>query len=616
MNSQSSASHDTANHYWRNSAYEIIKSLGLVFGDVGTSPIYTLPIIFLTIPVTPSNVLGVLSLVIWTLSLLVFGEYVILAMSLGKKGEGGTIVLRELLTPLLRNKRNVSIVTFFSIIGISLMFGDSVITPAISIISAVEGIQLIPSIDYLPAWIIVTISSIIAFLLFYVQKRGTDKISTLFGPIMLIWFMVLSVSGINSLLSNPALLAALNPLHALRFILEHKWNAFFILSSVTLCATGGEGLYADMGHLGRKPIQRASIFVFFALIATYIGQGAFLLQYPNTRSILYEMILYQADELYIPFLLLSLCATVIASQAMISGIFSVVYQGIVTNLLPPFKIDYTSDKMQSQIYIGLVNYCLCITVIFLIIKFQSTKNLSALYGLAVTGTMTITGLMMGTIFYRKKYLFKAFCSWMLAGLAFIFFLSNTFKIPHGGYWSLLIACVPFSIISIYTRGQKKLDNLLIPTSLDEFVKKYHQCYDKTKKLPGSALFFTKYTNAIAPYIQQVIFNNGIVYDDIIIVSIITRDVPFGVICFFKENLASGIRIFEIHMGYMEIIDIESHLVNAGINPKVIFYGIENVVTKNPIWKIYSLIKRITPSRVTFYKLPAYKLHGVITVVEM
>ncbi len=595
---------------------EIIKSLGLVFGDIGTSPIYTLSIVFLTTPVTPANILGVLSLIVWTLTLLVFLQYTVLAMSLGKKGEGGTIVLKEILITLLKSGRTTAFVSFLSFIGISLLFGDGVITPAISILSAVEGIQFIPAFKHLPQYTFLIIGIGIAFILFGLQKKGTDKVSAAFGPLMLVWFIILASSGIAALIKTPFVLHAINPYYAFKFMISNGFPAFFVLSEVILCATGGEALYADMGHLGRKPIQRAGIFVFIALMLTYLGQGAFLIQNPQTRYVLYEMIFQQATRFYIPFLCLSLCATIIASQAMISGIFSAVYQSITTQVLPTFKVDYTSSKFRSQIYVGFVNWFLLFSCIIIMLYFKKTYKLAAAYGFAVTGTMTITGIMMSTIFYLRKSYAKASFSVLLTIFNALFFFSNSFKITTGGYWSIMLALIPLSTILIYTAGKRKMDASLQPIPLEKFLGKYNVIHQKNSCIKGTALFFVKNVGAISPYIGQIMLKNNILYEENIIISIVTRDDPFGVIGFFKGDLAKGLRIFEIHMGYMEIINIEKILNNAGINAKVIFYGLADIATKNPFWKIFAFIKRITPSIVQFHKLPPYKLHGVVTLIEM
>ncbi|MBA4348751.1 MAG: potassium transporter Kup [Thermodesulfovibrio sp.] len=594
----------------------VIKSLGLVFGDIGTSPIYTLTVVFLLTKPSEPNVIGVLSLIVWTLIILVTIEYAWLAMSLGKKGEGGTIVLRELLIPLLKSGRKAAFVTFLSFIGISLLVGDGVITPAISILSAVEGLLLIPGLENTKQEMMILIAGIIAILLFSFQRKGTEKVAVAFGPLMVVWFLTLAVSGILSLFHTPSIIKAVNPYYAVNFLYENGIAGFFVLSEVILCATGGEALYADMGHLGRKPILRAWYFVFFALLLNYLGQGAFLIQHPTAKNVLFEMILQQAQILYIPFLLLSIIATIIASQAMISGMFSIVYQGITTHIMPMFKVDYTSTELRSQIYIGLVNWFLLIAVLFVMYVFKESSALAAAYGLAVTGTMALTGIMMTWIFHLKGKKFYTLISLFVTFVDIVFLLSNIYKIPHGGYWSIIIALFPFSIIVLYTSGQKRLYRALKPMKLENFLERYNLACRSMNRIKGTALFFARDISKIPPYIVNTMFFNNIIYEENIIVSMVRRDDPFGVTGFFKDNLADGLRTFEIQMGYMEIVDVEEILKEAGIEEKTIFYGLEDISTKNIIWKTFSIFKRLTPAYVQFYKLPVHKLHGVITRVEM
>ena len=594
----------------------VIKSLGLVFGDIGTSPIYTLAVIFLLTPRTEENVIGVLSLIAWTLILLVTIKYAWLAMSLGKCGEGGIVVLKELLVPLLKKSRTVAFVTLISYLGIALFVGDGVITPAISILSAVEGLLLIPGLESTSQTTLIMIAGIIAVILFSVQKKGTDKISGAFGPLMLIWFVALTVSGVVSLVHTPAVIKAVNPYYGIAFLSNHGMAGFFILSEVILCATGGEALYADMGHLGREPIIRAWSFVFFALLLNYFGQGAFIIQNPETKNVLFEMIYSQASFLYIPFLILSICATIIASQAMISGMFSIVYQGIATRIIPMFKVDYTSTERQSQIYIGFVNWFLLIAVLFIMVEFRESHRLAVAYGLAVTGTMFITGIFMTWIFARREQPFRAAMSFFVTAISLVYLLSNGYKIPHGGYWSLILSAFPLGVILLYTMGQKALYKALRPLPLDVFLLSYNQVYKAVNKIKGTALFFAKDVREMPPYIVHTMFKNNIVYEDNIIVSIVKRSDPFGITGFFKDPLADGLRRFEIQAGYMEVFDVEELLREAGVQEKTIFYGIEDIMPRNIVWQFFSIIKKLTPTIVQFYKLPVNKLHGVVTRVEM
>src|SRR4030043_33839 len=594
----------------------IIKSFGLVFGDIGTSPIYSLTVIFLFTKPTEDNVIGVLSLIVWTLITLVTVEYAWLAMSLGEKGEGGTIVLKELLSFLLRSRKQVTYVTLLSFIGVALLVGDGVITPAISILSAVEGSLLIPGLENTGQTNLIIIASIIAILLFTFQRKGTEKVAGAFGPLMLLWFLSLSIFGIISIVQFPSVIKAINPYYAFKFLVENGIAGFFVLSEVILCATGGEALYADMGHLGRKPIVNAWYFVFVALLLNYLGQGAFIIQHPEVKNVLFGMVFYHARIFYIPFLTLSIIATVIASQALISGMFSIVYQGITTHIMPIFKVDYTSAELRSQIYIGAVNWFLLLAVLFIMFEFRESHRLAAAYGLAVTGTMTLTGIIMTWIFYLRGKISLTIISLFVTLVDIIFLLSNSFKIPYGGYWSLIIASIPFLIIMIYTSGQKKLYRSLKPIDLEVFLDRYRLIYKSMNKIKGTALFFLREKEKIPPYIVRTMLMNNILYEDNILVSIVRSDEPFGAAGHFMDELAPGLRTFEIYQGYMEVIDVEEILRGAGVDEKAIFYGLEDIITRKPQWRIFSIIKRLSPSFVQFYKLPAHKLHGVISRVEM
>ncbi|WP_292349901.1 KUP/HAK/KT family potassium transporter, partial [Methanoregula sp. PtaU1.Bin006] len=446
----------------RFSMQGVVKSMGLVFGDIGTSPIYALTAIFLLIQPTPENVMGILSLIFWTLTILVTVEYTYLAMHIGKKGEGGTIVLKETLLPLLKSGNQVALISFLAIVGISLFIGDGVITPAISILSAVEGILLIPGFEQTPQTFLMMFAGLIAICLFSFQTRGTERVAWTFGPVMVLWFIALGGFGLIALAGAPSVLAAVNPLFGINYILGHGLEGFLILSSVILCATGSEALYADMGHLGREPIIHAWGLVFIALALNYFGQGAFAMTHPGAKNLLFEMVLSEAHLLYIPFLLLSIAATVIASQAMISGIFSIVYQAITTRILPLLRIEYTSPQLRSQIYIDVVNWLLLCAVLLVIVIFRSSNNLTLAYGLAVAGNMAITGTMITLILMFRGEIIKMTMAAGILCVNLMFLLATFHKIPYGGYISLLIAFIPFCIIMIFVRGQDKLAKALQP----------------------------------------------------------------------------------------------------------------------------------------------------------
>jgi KUP system potassium uptake protein len=432
---------------------------------------------------------------------------------------------------------------------------------------------------------------------------------------MVVWFTALTLSGLASIFTMPEILKAVSPHYGFIFLKDNGMSGFFVLSEVILCATGGEALYADMGHLGRRPIIRAWYFVFFALLLNYLGQGAFVLNHPKATNLLFGMIQDQCRFFYIPFVILTIAATVIASQALISGVFSIVYQGITTRIMPLMRVDYTSSKLKSQIYIGSVNWSLMVAVIFIMLIFKESGNLAAAYGLAVTGTMLITGIMMTVIFSHtaKKWKVPIALTVTLFNLAFL--LSNLNKLPHGGYWSLILASIPLGAMLIWTRGQRALYLSMKPLDLETFLVSFQQIYAKNKNIPGTALFFTRQKEVVPPYVTHCIIRSNIIYERNIFISLLRTDEPFGLKT-FSHTVDAGLESFEIKVGYMVVIDLEKLLKKNEINEKVIFYGIEDISTRNIIWKFFSTIKKQSPNFVQFHKLPAAKLQGVVTRVEM
>ncbi len=599
----------------KTSIKNIIQAMGLVFGDIGTSPIYTLTVIFLTTPITQQNIISILSLIVWSLFLIVTCQYTWLAMSLSKRGEGGTIVLNEILKKLLRNYRSVAFFSFLTYIGISLLIGDSVITPAISILSAVEGLRFIPHMGHIPQFAIIAITLIITIILFSVQKKGTERISKIFGPIMLIWFFSLGASGLSALIKDPFVLQAFNPLHGINFIFHNGLAGFFVLSEVILCVTGAEALYADMGHLGRKPIVYAWYIVFCVLVINYLGQGAFLFSHPDIKNILFSMIVTQAKFLYIPFLIVSLMATIIASQAMISGLYAIIYQAINTRILPMFKVDYTSEKINSQIYIGTANWFLLAFVVFVILLFKESANLASAYGFAVTATFNITITLISTIFFLRKKFFHFIFTLGLALIDISFSLAAFSKLPTGAYWSLIIASIPLSLIILYIEGQKAMYKAISLMDKETFIEEYEKLYEDVNKIDGTALFFARGIQKVPPYIVQTMFINNIIYKENIFVQINKTNEAFG-LHYDLDEVSDGLKVLSIYVGYMEVFRLEKVLKVLEIKERAIFYGIEDIETNNFFWHIFAIIKKVTPPFVSFYKLPANKIHGVITPIKL
>lgn len=594
----------------------IVKAMGIVFGDIGTSPIYTLPIIFTLTTPTRENILGVLSLIFWTLVALVTIQYAWLAMSMSIRGEGGIIVLKEILVSILKKGRKVAFVSFLGYIGVSLLLGDGVITPAITILSAVEGLRLIPGMQSISTNNIILITIVITILLFAIQFKGTSKVATSFGPIMLLWFISLFLSGFFYLIHVPEIFLAFNPLHAIEFFFHNGISGFFILSEVILCATGGEALYADMGHLGAKPIRQAWSFVFFALIINYFGQGAYIIEHNDTSQVLFKLVSTFSHLFYIPFLILTLIATIIASQAMISAVMSLIFQGINLGIFPLMKIKYTSTELRSQIYIPSVNWLLLIAVIFMILIFRESSNLAAAYGLAVTATMFISSVFIVAILKNRKQYGKMSVAIVVLFITLTYLIAVTHKIPYGGYWSIIIATITLMVMGLWITGMTRMRKYLRSVSLDIFTESFKQIYETGNFIKGEALFFTRNLQSVSPYILHCMFRTGIMYEKNILVSVENTDQPYGVKLERYEEIVPGLYVAEIKYGYMEVPDLPKLFKEWGFNEKAIFYGSEEIKTTKLLLKIFVVLKKIAPNWIGYFDFPYNKLHGVVTRIEI
>jgi len=595
---------------------KVIKALGAVFGDIGTSPIYTFTVLSLFVKPTKENIFGIVSLICWTLVIIVTIQYVFLAMNLSKRGEGGIIVLKEIATSLIKSSRMLIFITFLSYVGFSLMLGDSVITPAISILSAVEGLPLISIFSGLERIDLVAIAIIITTTLFFFQKYGIEKVGQYFGYIMTLWFCVLFISGLQGLSFYPEIIASINPEYAINFILNNGFASFLILSDIILAATGGEALYADMGHLGREPIVKAWNFVFIALLFNYLGQGAFFISHSNSKNIYFDLMNTDFGIFYSAILILTILATIIASQATISASFSLIYQGIITGILPMLRIVHTSTELKPQIFIPSVNWLLFITILVVLIIFQSSENLAAAYGFAVSGTMTITGILLTVIYFMKKSYLYLLLSIFVFCVDLSFFIANFSKIEHGAYITIIIACFILALILIYNYGKYRLSKALNLVDINEYIKEFKELYQKSSKVEGSAIFFVKDIHKIPPYIINTTLKQNIIYQKNILLSIGSLEQPFGKIIYNYGVITDGLEAISIKVGYMEILKLEKLLREIGINEKVIFFGIEDIFSNNPLGKIFAFIKRNTPSFVQFYNLPIHKTHGVLTRIKI
>lgn len=513
----------------KNLAMMMLGALGIVYGDIGTSPLYAVRECFHqahNIAKTHDNVLGVLSLIFWVLIILVSIKYILYIMRADNKGEGGILALIALVSPH-RQRRITDRVRFvipIGVFGAALLIGDGMITPAISVLSAVEGLQIATPF-FNPYVVPITVTILLG--IFWLQRQGTARIGSVFGPIMVVWFSVLATLGISWIVKAPEVLIAFNPIYGVRFLLENGKQAFLVLGSVVLVITGGEALYADMGHFGRKPIKYAWFMgVLPALMLNYLGQGAFLLLNPEVENPFFQMAPAWST---IPLVILSTAATVIASQALISGIFSLCRQAIQLGYIPRMNIIHTSKDEIGQIYIPLVNWALLVSTIWLVISFKSSSNLAAAYGLAVTGTMVTTTILAYFVARRNWEWSHARALLVTGGFLFfdgVFFLANVHKIPDGGWFPLVIGVVMYFIMSTWQTGRAIVAERMRRNALPfkQFVKDVEK--QRPFRVPGIAIFMTSDAESTPAALLHNLKHNKILHERLAMLTISTTDIPY------------------------------------------------------------------------------------------
>ncbi|HZH06945.1 MAG TPA: KUP/HAK/KT family potassium transporter, partial [Lautropia sp.] len=482
---------DSQSHHIQGSfAALTVGAVGVVFGDIGTSPLYALKETFEghhPLPIDILHVFGVLSLVFWSFLIIVTLKYVVIVMNADNRGEGGSLALLALITRSTPGRRGW-LLTMLAVLATSLFFGDAIITPSISVLSAVEGLNVVD--PRFQPWV-VPLSVGILVGLFVVQSRGTGVVSRFFGPIVLFYFLTLAVMGIVHILPDPTILAALSPHHAFNFFYNDPLLAFLALGSVVLAITGAEALYADMGHFGRKPIALAWVSVVFpALILNYLGQCGMLLR--NPAAIENPFFLMAPEQLRLPLVILATLATIIASQALITGAFSVVQQGVQLGLMPRLRIAHTSESALGQIYVPAVNWGLLTLVILVVLTFQKSENLLAAYGLAVIGTMFITTCLI-TVLMARVWKFPVWRIALIAGLFFVvdgtFLAANVIKIPQGGWFPLLVAVVAFTLLTTWAKGRELMIARLHEGAMPMKVF-IDSAASSATRVPGTAVFMT------------------------------------------------------------------------------------------------------------------------------
>ncbi len=539
----------------------LLGAIGVVYGDIGTSPLYALKETFSghhALPVVEANILGVLSVMFWTIMLLVSLKYVIVIMQADNRGEGGSLALLALVSELTAKRPKTRwMITALGVFAATLFYGDSMITPAISVLSAVEGLEVIsPQFkDFVIPVVIIVLTG-----LFFIQKHGTAAVGLAFGPIMIFWFLCLGAFGILSIAHSPQVLWALNPLYAWQFLSADLWISFLALGAIVLAVTGGEALYTDMGHFGKFPIRLTWFsFVLPALVLNYFGQGALLLQ--NPHAIENPFYLLAPAWALVPMVLLATAATVIASQAVISGAFSVASQSVQMGFLPRMEIRQTSDKAQGQIYVPLTNWTLYLAVIFLVFTFQTSSNLAAAYGIAVTGTMMIDTILIAFVLVAWRWspllVIPLIGTFFCVDLAF--FSANAMKIPQGGWFPIGIAVISFTVLTTWKRGRKLLFEEIERKSVP--ILEVLDGADAIKRVQGTAVFLTGVGDGAPSSLLHNLKHNQVLHERNILLTVIAEDKPYVTKGnrLLVDEMGKGFYRVRIFYGFMERPDLPAAL---------------------------------------------------------
>lgn len=593
-------------------------ALGVVFGDIGTSPLYALKNIFNghhPVPVTPDNILGILSMVFWSLMALVTLKYVIIIMRADNRGEGGSLALLALITDHAKNPRLARIVTMLGIFAAALFFGDSMITPAISVLSAVEGLTIVSPESH--TYVIPVTLGILAGV-FLIQKQGTGAVGLFFGPVMIAWFGVLGVLGIHEIVVHPYVLTAINPVYAFGFIIAHPGLSFLALGSVVLAVTGGEALYTDMGHFGCRPIRYAwFFFVLPALVLNYFGQGALLLTEPSAIDSPFFRL--GPSWAMIPMVALSTVAAVIASQAVISGTFSVARQSIQMGLLPRMKIIHTSGKAEGQIYVPFTNWVLFLATAGLVVGFQSSTNLAAAYGIAVTGTMTIDTILVAfvmALIWKWRLSAVALLIGMMLIVDLSFFAANLVKIPEGAWLPIVMGLVSFAVLTTWRRGRRLLAERIAQQHIS--MNSFLNAIDDVHRIHGTAVFMTSAKDGVPSALLHNLKHNQVLHERVALVTVETMNTPtvHDMDRIFVHHMPKGFLRIIIRYGFMESPDIPDALVKCkqfgdpfDLMETTFFLSREIIVpaTNRRIatirTRLFALMSRNATSATEFFKIP-------------
>jgi KUP system potassium uptake protein len=616
---------DTSGHHAPNESLTALSigAIGVVFGDIGTSPLYALKESFIghhPLVVDRLHMFGVISLMFWTMMLIVTIKYVFIILRADNNGEGGSLALLALIGRTIGKNRWTPLIAMLGVTATALFYGDAIITPAVSVLSAVEGLTVVnPGF----ARFVLPIAVVILIALFSVQSHGTAIMGKFFGPIMIVYFLVLAVLGVSSILRAPEVISALSPHHAVEFFMANPKLAFLALGSVVLAVTGAEALYADMGHFGRKAISISWLYVAFpCLLLNYLGQASLVLR--NPEAISNPFFFMAPDWARLPLVALATMATVIASQAVISGAFSVSQQAVQLGFLPRIKILHTSAKAAGQIYVPLVNWGVLVMVILLVFGFRSSGNLAAAYGIAVTGTMVITACLLGVLTFTVWKWHPALAGAVTLGLLVIdglYFASNVTKIPDGGWFPLLVAAVVFTLLTTWATGRQLVRTRLKEDSIPfgVFLKSVGE---RVRRVPGTAVFLASTNEGVPPGLLHNLKHNHILHDRVVILTVSNRGVPHVAAedrC-EVEDMGQGFYRMVLHYGFMDEADIPAALAaedRAGGPFKAMetsyFLSRQTLIpSARPgmaLWreKLFALLVRNAQSAMEFFKLPTNRV---------
>lgn len=631
--------HVEANPTGKRLAILALGALGVVYGDIGTSPLYALREVFSEkygITPTPEHVLGVLSLVFWALVLVITVKYIVFILRADNRGEGGILAMLALILQKEPGKRsNRFLVIAIGLMGAALLYGDGMITPAISVLSAMEGLTVV-SDAFEPA--VVPLSAVILVGLFVAQKFGTARVGAFFGPITLLWFVVLAILGTLSLVKHPGVLAAVNPLYALRFFQDVGAAGFFIMGAVVLVVTGGEALYADMGHFGKRPIRVAWLAIALpALLLNYFGQGALLLTDPT--AIENPFFLLAPRALLYPLVALATMATVIASQAMISGAFSLTQQCIQLGYSPRMTITHTSAKEFGQIYIPEVNSALAVGCLLMVFGFRSSEALGAAYGIAVTGTFVLSTILFSIIALRRWHwpLWKVLAFLLVFGVIdVVLFSASASKFIHGGWVPVVVAVAIFTMMTTWKRGRliltERMQDISLP--METFLADIGD-HPKTR-VPGTAVFMTSEVQGTPVVLLHHLKHNKVLHETVILMSIRTADVPETQRHERVSIEALGHGFFRVigTYGFMEGPDVKEILQrcrDAGIAARPLdtsyYLGREQLIPRSGPWKkgamsmnifrkkLFAVMSRNARSATQYFQLPPNRVVELGTQIE-